>query len=103
MIKYLKKITDKLLQLWDDNQPWNANIYMAEKILPKLIEYKKTSVDFPVSVNSQKEWDDALDAMIFSFKFILSTNYYKQKTPELSEQVQKGFELFGKHFQDFWY
>lgn len=76
---------------------------MAKEILKYLIPFRKLKkCGYPGfdECNSMKDWNKALDRMIFAFKAIVkdSPAYHLKNQNEIEE----GMRLFGKYFAHLW-
>ena len=67
-------------------------------------------------METEEEWDEALDKMIWSFEQIINDNSYNnygvdfahdhdcmKKYKEISDKIHEGLELFGKWFMHLWW
>lgn len=72
--------------------------FLAQHIHKTLVEYKKHMGSHP-SYMTKAGWDEALDSMIWSFKYITENDYGQVAQ---TDSVQKGLDLFAKHFRSLW-
>jgi hypothetical protein len=100
---------------FSEDETWNLYISIALFVLPRLKHFKKVNRGHPV-VLTEKQWNNYLDKMIFSFENVLiydSFEYppsYNDKFEDklealkaFNEDVEEGFELFGRFFRDLWW
>lgn len=71
---------------------------LALVILPCLEEFKKHKDSYPMDM-SEKEWDEIIDKMIFSFTEIKND----MSDYENYEKVQEGLDLFAKWYRGLWW
>lgn len=69
---------------------------LALVILPALKVYKEASAGCPACV-LPKKWDEILDKIIKSFEMKINDGYQDE------DEMQEGFELFGKWYQHLWF
>lgn len=84
---------------------WNANHTIAVIAYPLLKRFRQREAGHPVGV-TQEEWNGILDQMIWSMKMVVEERDCCGSVAEMKrfyKKLQKGFELFGKHFQGLWY
>ncbi len=74
--------------------------FMAKMLLEPIVAFKRRNMAYPMAMSS-KDWDATLDEIIFALRFYSGDSW--DAPPEAEERAQKGMELFGKHFRDFWY
>lgn len=100
----------KVLIHIDDWDTFSLDHTLAYIIHPALIKYKekiKKSPCHPPFISSEIEWMEILDCMIFSFEKKLNDddgtvyNDIEQTKKNIAE-IQKGFDYFGKYYQDLW-
>lgn len=89
---------------------FSLDYHLAKKILPALKAFRKhNNMSYPMGM-SEKEWNDAIDEMIWAFQYLLDGEFpednpaetYMERSHQNAEREQKGFELFGKHFRSLW-
>lgn len=95
MQHFIRKIYTKLRYGVSCCERSNANYYLAQHIYKVLIEYKRHNIGHP-SHMTEKEWNEILNKMIFSFGF------YPNEEPEFSKLEQEGIFLFAKYFNHLW-
>ena len=94
--RYLRQL---LTRGWCDYECWNLDIHLASHISEKLKRFKDFTQGHPIEFNPEG-WDNALSEIIEAFDLIASDiNIYKK---EDLEKVQKGLDLFAKHFMSLW-
>jgi len=90
---------------------FSLDYYLARKIIKPLKAFRNSNLgSHPSELKSVEEWEKILDEMIWAFEYILKDEsgvyedgkYNHEKTMELYEREQKGFELFGKYFRNLW-
>lgn len=90
--------------------PWDTfslDHTLAYIIHPALIKFKEKENGHPPHL-SEEEWHNILDCMIFSFKKKLEDDDGTicddiEQTKKNMDEIQKGFDLFGKYYQDLWW
>ncbi len=82
---------------WDDSETWNLDHSFAKLILPRLLRFKQIRMK---TIDAQFEKD--LDIMIDTFKLIASKEYWDLHKIEDYEKLQKGLDLFAKHYFGLW-
>ena len=116
------KIDYVKIDKWDT---WDMRSTLALIALPMLKQLKATkhgipadfihdkdgNEDIPFEVGEQK-WNEALDAMIWSFeteleddadgKFFNGDEWDRKGYDKWCKRKQKGFDLFGKYYQNLW-
>ena len=105
-----------------EEHPWyNLKYSIAEFLIPRLEEYKlkfiESGVSIPTWVSSDMKepfsdedieklnsiWISDLDLMIQSFKLVLNYKYNQDEIiPYDRRDIQKGIDLFARHYQHFW-
>ena len=91
----------------DDWDTFSLDHTLALIIHPALIKFKEKENGHPSGL-SEKEWHDILDCMIFSFGKKLNDddgmvcNDIEQTKKNIAE-IQKGFDYFGKYYQNLWW
>ncbi len=78
---------------------FNLDHTLAYIIHPALLKFREKLVAYPCHpayLSSYEEWLEIIDCMIFSFQKKINEN------DEEADKIQKGFNLFGKHYQDLW-
>lgn len=115
-IEYVK------IDKWDT---YDMRSTLAPIIIPMLKQLKETkhgvpsdfihnkdcSEEIPFEL-AEKKWNDALDAMIWSFEtelsddpdgqFFTGNSYDRKGHEKWMKRKQKGFDLFGKYYQNLW-
>lgn len=89
----------RLTRGWDDSDTWSLDVTIAKFVLPRLKRFKELNNGFPYE-ETQESWNEKLDDMIYAMEFELKqfdTNDYDMN------RVNRGFELFGKHFHYLWW
>lgn len=109
------------IDAWDT---WSMDITLAQIILPMLKQLKATKHGVPGDFicdkngeeipfeDAERKWNNALDQMIWSFEEILKddadevffTNdkFDKEGYMKYQRKVQRGLDLFGRHFRNLW-
>ena len=59
-------------------ETWNLDYTIAKFVLPRLKLFKKLNNGYPgrEGMETEEEWDEALDKMIWSFEQIINDNSY---------------------------
>lgn len=99
---------------------WNLDKTLAATILPRLIQFKKTTCSTPSRLvkvaedghilngeEAHKEWQKILNKMITSFYLILTEQYddfllTKEVRDKKYKIIKKGLSLFSEYFLDLW-
>lgn len=85
--------------------------YLSKRIIKPLKAFRNSNLmSFPMDFASVEEWEKALDEMIFAFEYLNADEFppdeppetYFERSKEMAERQQRGFELFGKHFRSLW-
>lgn len=112
-----KRIWHPLVNLWRRYKKgagccdvFNADYYLAKKILPVLKEYRRQNDYSYPSELTQKEWKQILDDMIWAFQYKVdgeepvnvNGKLDVKASIELEKRAQRGYELFGKYFRNLW-
>jgi hypothetical protein len=87
---------------FDDTELWNLDTTIAKFIHPRLAAFKGTKGGYPGYMNSEEEWENALDKMIFAFEFLASHNKHDANNKATWAKVDKGLRTFAKHFGNLW-
>lgn len=109
----------------DDKELWNLDMTFSEFILPRLKEFKNMKrAGYPeiegIDPNNEQKtveaWEGILDDIIKGFEAHIryATNSFlegtenenaeviKRKEDEHKMAIEKGFELFGRHYMNLW-
>jgi len=85
---------------------WSLDTTIAKFVLPRLKRFKKATRGHPSDL-TEKQWDDILDKMIFSFDFIVD---HKKMyaignigNDKVWKKVDTGLALFAKWFNSLWW
>jgi hypothetical protein len=98
----LKYPLQRLFKGYCDKDLWGLDVYMARRILPALIAFRKQKIyGHPNNFKTQKEWLNCIDTMIFGLKYVLDDGVHNFKKKK-SDEAQKGLELLGANFQSLW-
>jgi hypothetical protein len=110
--KYAKQIKTRG---FSGEETWNLDLVIAEFILPRLIEFRKTQAGIPGCFmdknyeelskkeqklddkKSKKEWNDCVDKMIIAFDIITKGTVFSE-----GAKVDEGLDLFRKYFFALW-
>jgi len=99
----IKHFYQRLTRGFDDSETWNLDFEISKFILPRLERFKEISLTHPTEL-TEKEWDDILDKMIYSF--YMNTVINDLKIPEYQkvyDKIEDGFKLFSKYFWNLWW
>lgn len=81
---------------------WGLSKCIAEFILPRLAEYRRTHMGYPNNISS-KQWDKHLDAMILAFQLVLCNETTSETLTNYEyKKIDKGLALFAKYYQYLW-
>jgi len=100
--KHLKKFG------FSETETWSLYSVIAEFILPRLKSFKDVTIAHPIDL-SGKEWEEALDKMIFALQWSLEydkCNAFDIKEEKLKvnwEKYKEGMDLFRERFMDLWW
>lgn len=93
--------------------PWDTDSLdhtLAYIIHPALVKYREkinNNQSYPCFLTSCEDWLKILDCMIFSFEKKLNDDegYVddEEQTKKNMDQIQKGFDYFGKYYQSLWW
>lgn len=108
----------------DKFDTWSMDYTLAKIVLPMLKQLKETKHGVPSDFicdkngeeipfeDAERKWNNALDQMIWSFEEILKddadevffTNdkFDKEGYMKYQRKVQRGLDLFGRHFRNLW-
>lgn len=86
-------------QGWDDTETWNLYFGISKYILPRLKRFRKIPCGHPMGI-TEKEWDEILSKMIWSFQFIVKDEINVPEGDWI--KMQEGLDLFAKWFRDLW-
>jgi len=84
---------------FDDSELWNLDITIAKFIYPRLKAFKEAEAGIPGGF-TKRSWERTLNQMIAAFKIVSEgdSNY----TATQQTKVQKGLEVFTKHYSRLW-
>ncbi len=96
----------------DREDTWSMDNTLASIILPMLKQLKETTHGFPSDL-TEKEWDKILDQMIYSFEQKCKDDWmepyygypdwkFQKIVVDEQKKISKGFELFGKYYENLW-
>jgi hypothetical protein len=97
--KYEKQLT---IRGFTDSETWGLDTAIASFVLPRLVRFKTLNTGFPYGF-TEKTWDKALDDMIYAMNYCANEWSIKAEKKVNRNRVQKGCELFGKHFRHLWW
>jgi len=98
----IKHFYQRLFLGFDDSETWSLDCTIAKFIYPRLIRLKQVSCATPGNVNSNEEWNEILDDMIYAFKTISEDVFYQSNKHQV-ERVDKGLDLFRKYYFNLWW
>lgn len=89
---------------YDDKELFCLDTTIARFVLPRLMRFKEVSWGRPIDEEtklpvSKDEWSDIIDSIIYSMDWIATD---EEVFPEDPERIQRGLDLFGKHFRSLW-
>lgn len=125
-IRSIKFFIQRKTRGWDDSETWSLDWEIIKFTLPRLERFKELAGGLSYCVNSEEEWNNILDQIIWSFKYIicyrmwddkLAKKYAKEldfnlKTFEFNDKkleaiadknLKKGFKLFHKYLFNLWW
>lgn len=87
----------RLFRGYDERDLWGLDSYIARRILPGLRAFKKVKRhSYPGGFKTFKEWDKAIDEMIFGLEQV------EIDDPKTWKRAQAGRELLGKYMVNLW-
>lgn len=93
---------EKLTRGFSEADLWSLDITIAEFILPRLKSFQEGRGSFPSGL-SDKEWDEILGKMIYSFEYHANEDKCCKYIPEEErKKVEEGMLLFAKYFGHLW-
>ena len=122
-MKLDKERSDKFKKFKSKNgfypdETWSLYHSIAMFVLPRLKYFHDKTIGIPPCFETLEEWKQTLDKIIFSFETCFEDDYfevpkkylkrYKCKDKETAwkkycQEVNEGFELFGKYFLHLWW
>lgn len=126
IMNFLDKVHPKVNYIKiHSHDTWSMDCTLAPIILPMLKQLKDTKHGVPAEFvhgkdgcteipfeDAERKWNNALDQMIWSFEEILKddadevffTNdkFDKEGYMKYQRKVQRGLDLFGRHFRNLW-
>lgn len=79
----------------------SLDITIANFVLPRLIEFRKTTKSIPPQFDTLQEWRTVLDDMIYGIEYASNdANWYNPFFD--SDRVHRGLRLFGEYFLCLW-
>lgn len=105
----VKLLYQKLVRGWSDADTWSLDVTTSEFLLPRLKRFKELKIGYPSCLNSEEEWDEILNKMIFSFQECKEDfcervcNMTPEERKVREQRIQEGLDLFSKHFQSLWW
>lgn len=100
----LRFLFQKYTRGWDDSDLWNLDRVVILHTLPRLKRYRELCFGHPCCFDSQEEWWEVLDHIIWSFEQHLKDDYLSHLLDkEDRDKVEKGFKLFGEYLPGMWF
>jgi hypothetical protein len=109
---------------WDDSETWSLDYNIIEYLVPRLERFRELHIDNPCDITFD-EWNNILDEIIWSFKYIYCVKDYggkfeKKWIKDIEfdydnmiynkidrdikwERVLNGRKLFIQYFDDLWW
>ena len=96
----------KLYKKIDESELWDLGLTICNFILPRLEKFKNYTHSYPSNM-SEKEWDDILNKIIWSFNYAREYINCSVKDKEMLNEENKnkyneGMNLFKKYLVDLW-
>lgn len=95
---------------FDETELWHLYVSIAKFVLPRLIAFKSTTKGTPCSFASDVTWKEAIDKMIFAFKFIVDDKNLQEMDDngnmvltEDGKKCKEGLQLFTDNFFNLWW
>lgn len=85
---------------WADEDTWNLDGYLASVIKESVTFLKSHHYGYPTDL-SEKEWDDILSDIIYTFDRIDAQNKLNFIFID-QERVERGWTYFKKYFRNLW-
>lgn len=93
----------RLIRGWDDSETWSLDYSLAKLILPRLKRFREVTICTPVCFDTEKEWKETLDKMIWSFEFLASEDRWSELDGNKFDKAQEGLNLFAEHYMYLWW
>lgn len=87
---------------FDDTELWNLDTSIAKFLVPRLKEFQKQSMGYPINLTPDK-WNKIMDIMIKGFEFYASEERYDEWSEENTKNVNDAFRYLKKYFVDLWW
>jgi len=111
--RHLKYFYQRVTRGFSDKECWDLDRTIAKYIIPRLKVLKNLDSSHPIEFNSAREWNKAIDKMIWSFEFVLTdygsseydfknTQKWKFKQSLKMKRYKEGMKLFVKHYNSLW-
>lgn len=91
LLRSLKFWWQRRTRGWDDSETWNLDESFAKLILPRLKRYEELS-------GTPEGWKD----IMWTFEYLANGDGY-MTCKEDEEKIQKGLDLFAKHYRGLWW
>lgn len=119
----IKWFFQRLFRGYSDIELWNLDDSIIKFTLPRLKAFRDQTQGYPSNIDTFEEWQAILDEMIWAMEYVSSDEMpywdlkekYGEETDEdgklkyivefekLEERARKGFEYFGKYFNNLWW
>jgi len=106
----LRSIWQSITRGWTDADLRDLDVLIARDMLPKFRRFQELNDCIPASFGSneskipggltEEEWKAILEQICKAFEFICQG---KEKIVEHKKEIDKGLELFVKHYFDLWW
>ena len=88
---------------FDDTELWSLYTTIGRFILPRLKAFREGFCGYPTVLESEDQWGEILDKMIFSFDYVVREDEeFEVREDEYYNRVQEGLDLFAKYFFNLW-
>ena len=94
----------RIFRGYSNTDLWGLDYYIAKRILPALKAFRKAKkYGYPNDFKTFKDWQKAIDDMIFGLEEIIKEECTIRKfNKKRFDRAVKGRELFGKYLTALW-
>lgn len=114
----MRHYIQRALRGYSDQDAWSANDYLA-RVIPGMLRKQKKGYGYPESVGSRENWEEILEDIAQGFEaaeyisngkssyFVEEDGMYVLKLndkalKEATIKMEKGLQLFAKHYLNLW-
>ena len=95
----LRSIWQSITRGWTDADLIDLDVLIARELLPQFRRFQELNDCVPGGL-TEEEWKAILEQICKAFEFICQG---KEKIVEHKKEIDKGLELFVKHYFDLWW